>query len=374
MYFTIGNLSPEFRSKVENILLAALILDANLKPTEEEILSGVDKFEQTLRFLIKDLKNLKSTGILIDGELFPVCFLFCTADNLGANQLGSFIQSFLGHCCRFCTISMKEFKDNPFQSRELRNPENYDQSVRLAKVEWEKLKETSISFQTRRREIQAAQKAAGQEVKKEVSSSKVSKSALKKIQAVNHQGVKYFPSVLNQIPGFHVCQNGLPSCLAHDIFEGVADIILAKILEHFIEEKKWFSLQTLNRRIGSFKYKGKDLTDAPSKIKSLDNISGSAVETWTLIRLLPFLIEDLVQDKDDQYWQLYLSLKSITESVCAPKISKKQVAYLQPAINSFLSTLKSLLPECLTPKAHFLSHYPAQILIFGPLIRLWTMR
>lgn len=204
---------------------------------------------------------------------------------------------------------------------------------------------------------------------------KVSKDSFEKLCGLNFQGVKYRPSPFNSdILQFHVCSPAMVPCLSHDLHEGVVKLVLGKILKYFIDEKKWFDLETLNRRIKAFKCKGSDARDAPTVIKSLDHMSGNAVEMWNLLRLLPFIIGDLIEDEDDPMWQLYLLLKEITELVCAPRISLQQVAYLRSLIWSYLSLVKTLLPDCLTPKTHWLNHYPDLIIYFGPLIRLFTLR
>lgn len=74
-------------------------------------------------------------------------------------------------------------------------------------------------------------------------------------------------------------------CLAHDLFEGVVNSVLTKILEQLVA-KKWYDLPTLNRNIVGFKYQGMDAAAAPNKIRSFDGIQWYAVETWTLLRLL----------------------------------------------------------------------------------------
>lgn len=58
-------------------------------------------------------------------------------------------------------------------------------------------------------------------------------------------GVK-FDSVFYGLHYFHVCQPGLPPCLGHDIFEGVASYDLALYINHLITVEKLFTYQELN--------------------------------------------------------------------------------------------------------------------------------
>lgn len=59
--------------------------------------------------------------------------------------------------------------------------------------------------------------------------------------------------------------------------------------------------------------------------------------------------------------------------ICAVDLKRK--AKLWHVIMRTVGSSKVLFPETnLKPKHHYLCHYPALILKFGPLIRLWTMR
>ncbi|KAJ1519244.1 hypothetical protein ONE63_011263 [Megalurothrips usitatus] len=194
--------------------------------------------------------------------------------------------------------------------------------------------------------------------------------------AVSFRAVKYRRSPFNSgITRFHVSTPAMPPCIAHDLFEGILKNVLPRIMKYFILENEWFDLPTLNRRIRAFKCKGSDALDPPKPYKSLDSLSGNAVQNWNHLRLLPFIIGDLIEDPDDEVWQVLLNLKEIVEYTTAPKISMVQVAYLKHLIRSFIDSLKRLegvFPKCLIPKVHFLCHYPDLIAVFGPLIRQFT--
>lgn len=151
---------------------------------------------------------------------------------------------------------------------------------------------------------------------------------------------------------------------------------VALYLKYFIKKKQWFTYSILNWRIKQFKYKGTDALTKPCAVNSqVPKLSGQAIQNWNFLRLLPVLIGDKVQNPEDDVWQLTLQLKDIVDMICAQTISSAQVAYLDILIQEYLESRKSLFPESLLkPKHHYLRHYPALILKFGPLIRLWTMR
>lgn len=73
------------------------------------------------------------------------------------------------------------------------------------------------------------------------------------------QGIK-FNSAFNKLKCYHVCLPGLPTCLGHDILEGV----LAYDVKLFIDDhvkQGWFSYKLLNRRVEKFKYSSEDQRD-----------------------------------------------------------------------------------------------------------------
>ncbi|KAE8742971.1 hypothetical protein FOCC_FOCC011401 [Frankliniella occidentalis] len=378
-YFVIGNIKPEYRTKIDLIQMVYMILEKHLRNSEQEELNDIDKLKEVLRPLIAELEDLKVNGIFIDGEQIPVCLLFGQGDNLGQHVIGAFVGSFsCQHSCRFCPISLAEFRENPTITKPLRTPEEYDSAVADAKQSWRAFRKKCLLYAERKkanaqhgRLLDRVRAPGSKNTVKRI----LAKTTLDKLKGIHSQGVKYRPSALNSVKlGFHVCQGpSLSVCVAHDLFEGIAKNMLPKILKYFID-KQWFDLPTLNRRIRTFHYEGSDAADGCTPLKSLKALGGNASENWTLIRLLPLLLGDLVKDKEDEMWQLFLKFKLIVEYVCAPKITISQVLYLKSLIREYLTDVKRLLPQCLYPKQHLLMHYPELITIFGPLIRLFTLR
>ncbi|KAL0185508.1 hypothetical protein M9458_021205, partial [Cirrhinus mrigala] len=99
-------------------------------------------------------------------------------------------------------------------------------------------------------------------------------------------------------------------------------------------------------------------------------LGGQATENWCLLRLLPVIIGEKIEDTEDPVWQLVVQLKEVVELICAPTISEPQIALLNVQIRDYLEARKEMFPaHKLKPKHHFLTHYPALILKFGPLMR-----
>lgn len=281
--------------------------------------------------LLQDLKDLEENGITVGGETVKGALCGIAGDNLGSHSIGGFTENFSRsqYLCRYCEITRHEFHNDPNVCGPQRNPENYE-------------------------------------------------AALGHLQAEGIQDVKGIKvnSVFNDLKSFHVCQPGLPPCLGHDLFEGIVSFDVALYLKYFIKTKKWFTYSLLNRRLRQFKYKGSDALTKPCCVSfGATKLSGQAVQNWNFLRLLPVLIGDKVQNSEDDVWQLMLQLKDVVDLVCAQKISLSQIAYLEITIQEYLDSRKCWFPHSLLkPKHHYLRHYTALILKFGPLIRLWTMR
>lgn len=322
VYISLANLPIHLRSNTDNMFLVLLCVEDDLKRF------GVAK---VFSELLADLKSLETDGINVDGQTVKGGLYCIAGDNLGSHCIGGFTENFSRsqYFCRYCEITRSEFVADPNVSGPLRTPEMYD-------------------------------------------------AAVADLQAENIQGVRGIKvnSIFNALESFHVSQPGLPPCLGHDLFEGVLSYDLTLYLKNIIKKKKWFTYSLLNRRIKQLKYKGSEALTKPCAVNpDSAKLSGQAIQNWNFLRLLPVLIGDKVQNHEDEVWQLALQLKDIVDLICAQNISLSQIAYLDILIQEYLELRKMLFPEVqLKPKHHYLRHYSALILKFGPLIRLWTLR
>lgn len=321
VYLSVANLPIHLRSNTDNMFLVLLCLENDLKHF------GIDK---VFSELLADLKSLETGGINVDGETVKGGLYCIAGDNLGSHFIGGFTENFSRsvYFCRYCEVTRGAFEADPNALGPPRTTETYDTAVADLQAD-----------------IQGS------------------------------RGIKV-NSIFNTLESFHVSQPGLPPCLGHDVFEGVLSYDLALYLKNFIKKKKWFTYSLLNRHIKQFKYKGSEALTKPCAVNPDGaKLSGQAVQNWNLLRLLPVLIGDKVQNYEDEVWQLALQLKDIVDLICAQKISLSQIAYLDILIQEYLELRKMVFPEMpLKPKHHYLRHYAALVLKFGPLMRLWTLR
>lgn len=182
--------------------------------------------------------------------------------------------------------------------------------------------------------------------------------------------------MLNKLSYFH-CITGFPPDLLHDLLEGIVPVEICLCLKKFIT-KKYISLDHLNTIIQNFPYKYSDKTNRPQKISEKVLVSkttgGNGHENWTLLRLLPLLIGDVVPANDDA-WSVILELKDIVELVASSTFTDASLCYLDAKTSEHRRLLQSVFPDLqLKPKHHFLEHYPHLIRCFGPAVDFWTFR
>ncbi len=77
---------------------------------------------------------------------------------------------------------------------------------------------------------------------------------------------------------------------------------------------------------------------------------------------------------NDSVWLCYTDLLEICRLVFKTTISTVEIEMLESLIFYFLSAFKECFNRKITPKMHFLVHYPRQIRLLGPLGPLWCMR
>lgn len=325
MYFTLGNLKHENRSKIDSKHLVVMVRESVFKEVGAKIC-----FEEPL----KELKSLEEVGTTYKDENIKVKVMFMLGDNLGQHTIGGYIECFTStYFCRFCDIEQDVFHENPEQTNPPRSKEEYENCVREAKLTDEICK-----------------------------------------------GIKD-DCVFNDLQNFHAVSHLCP-CIAHDLFEGVVSWDLAGIIRSFVR-KKWFSYKLLNKRIDKFKCNGIDASNKPANVRykgksKYKKLGGHAVQNWALLRLLPFIIGDKIQDFNDPAYKLYLQLKELCEYFCSHTFLKSDVPYIKDVlVPLYFQRRSEVLDESeypLKPKYHFsFGHYCELMLRYGPLIQVWTL-
>jgi len=86
-----------------------------------------------------------------------------------------------------------------------------------------------------------------------------------------------------------------------------------------------------------------------------------AVQVWNLATLLPLLVGDLIPE-DEPHWECFLLLIEITKNVTARLTSPAVAAYVSALVHQHHSEFKKCYPSvALTPKFHYMVHFPSQM-------------
>ena len=193
----LGNLPPHLRSKTSNGQLVLLCLEKHVTRFGWVVI---------LERLIKDLNILAKDGITLTFSKQTITFkgtvIFMLGDNLGSHQIEGLTENFSKsiYFCRFCEILRSQLKANNYSEKTPRTVESYNECALQAEL-----------------------------------SGKIIK------------GVKRNSS-LNSIQFYHVCNPGLPPCIAHDLFEGFIQKDVMYAIKYFVS-KQWFRLGLLNYRL-----------------------------------------------------------------------------------------------------------------------------
>lgn len=324
IYAVFLNLPTHLKTKYGNIRLVLLCLESYIKDF------GWDKI---LKEFVNDLKIFETEGItlIIDGEYktFKGLLIVVLGDNLGSHQIGCYIESFSKsiYFCRYCSIPREEFENNIFQKRKLRTIEQYKECVKLSKE-----------------------------------------------NGKHEKGIKR-DCLFNELSTYHT-QQGLPPCVAHDLFEGVVKEDMYLAIDYFVT-KKWFKIGLFNYRINNVTISGYDKVFIPkvNLSKGKKKLDGTASQVRSLLLLFPIAVADRVKNFNDSVRKMVLHLRAVCSLVCAPAISYRQIALLKLEIDNYLRLRIECFPnKSLIPKHEFVYHFPMLTYLYGPLKHTWGLR
>lgn len=326
VYFTLACLPPMLRSKRKYIFLSALIPDRARKDLG---------YSAVLKPVIEELSKIYRDPIILkNGKTICAKLVAFCGDNLSAHALGGFQGSFAtGHICRFCHCCYGDIS-NVF-------------------MECECELRTLASIQT---DIDVITADGG-----------------------SSRGLKS-QSILFELrySSFDLVSLLLPDCL-HDFLEGVVPKVISVVLRT-LRSSKVVKLTEVNRLVLAFKYRlgGSGLNPFNLEITSQnlmeEKFKGTASQKWALLVHLPLILKSTDVSIEQEAWVLMLKCREIGEIILSDSIPKCKLEFLAILINEHHTLFRKLAPTSLTPKFHYLIHYPRIIAQYGPPKRYWTMR
>ncbi|XP_035989246.1 uncharacterized protein LOC110368027 isoform X1 [Fundulus heteroclitus] len=323
-YYSVGNLDKRHRSQQRHIHLALLVrysfvkqfgLNVILKP-----LLDLEKLA-TIGFTLK----MNDTEHTVSAALATV-----SGDNLSSHMMGGFTMSFnSGRICRYCMATYDDIK-HLFQED---------------------------SFVLRTSEVHQCHLARIQQ-----------KPDDKATYGVNSS------SPFDTLRYFDVTKS-LPPDIMHDLLEGVIPLVM-KLVICKAQTEKHITIKEINEELQKICIGQNDKANKPvllpERLQKV-GVTGSASQKWCLFRLLPFLMAHHIPP-DCKYWHVFLLCREISEIVMAPKVRRDNLLMLDLLVQEFLTEMKDVFGDVITPKCHYLIHYARLMEMYGPLRSLWCMR
>ena len=281
LYCIIGNLPSEYASKTNTIFLLGLWYAQDAKNPKYG-------YDVLLKPLMSELKQLESDeGMFIklqNNKTMNVHGLlnFFSADNLGANSLFGFQESFnANRFCRYCLAEKVDVQEKFYENQFIRrNRESYDLHVNAV-------------------------------------------LANNSQPNVNDAGIKK-ACCLNNLKWFHCTEQNIVDCM-HDLLEGIVPLEISLVLQKLIENDI-LTLSDVNECISNYNFSNSDKNSKPPKL-TLPNLRLTSTEAWCLLRNLPLVIGSLVPREND-FWKLLILLLDITSIIFAPAITQSTADYL----------------------------------------------
>lgn len=328
-YFTLANIHPRFRAKLDFIHLVIAV--------ESEYLKG--RMNSVLEPLVVDLKRLEE-GVVLNGSVVYGATVAFLGDNKAQHVVGGFKEGFSAtHPCRYCMATLDQVRHMTREdSRLLRTRVQYnDQVERLKNAEGDAalLQELSEAFGINR------------------------------------------PSVLNTLNYFNVIGGLVPDPF-HDHIHLQIGTHVQLLLRHFLVGRwKIMSRDDFNGYLLEHDYgfnESKPSQISESHLRPGSNLHQTGAQMWSLAWVLPFILGPQI-DYTDEYWSNYLDLLQISSLVLACEFSDGIIDHLTYLIERYYCKFLELYDgKHLLPRQHYLLHYPRLMERLGPLYQFITFR
>lgn len=182
------------------------------------------------------------------------------------------------------------------------------------------------------------------------------------------KGVKYYCQ-LSDLSYFHIISNPTIDIM-HDVYEGAIPLILSLFFRKLIE-LKLSSLDELSKIVQLFNYGFLDRRNIPSPL-DLDkrSLGQNATQSVCLFRNIPFIFHRY-RDHPDliEIWKGISALQRIVVFLFSTELTDADLEELEKQTTLFI--VQIIKCGCkVSPKPHFMLHYPRIIRTVGPLVHM----
>lgn len=328
VYYNILTIPDQYKSKLCNILVAAMIKKSDI---------GELGINQLFSPIVQKFKDTEEQGMIfiIDGEKITIRFalVLVQGDNLGIHQMLQFLTFNANYYCRFCQRAREDCRKDVKEFPEYRRTVyGYNKDVAINRPP-----ETGIKMET----------------------------------------------VFNQLPSFHAVANLCVDPM-HDFYSGGICLTgLTKVLNYCIYSKKFISLNTFNAQKCIFSKVALDtsLKRMPDvneiymfqkKCKSVV-LRATASEMKAFVHYIPLILGPYVP-KGDPVWEYCKVLIKMSDKILLKSFSKNDIEELNELCKDHHTLYKQLFQEHLKPKHHFICHYGSVISTCGSVVGMMNFR
>ena len=320
-YLLFPTLPPEYRSKIENIIMVEVIKSMDIRKYG---------YRDCLESLIDSFAYMEENGINLKigngNDLVFIYLLQIIGDNKGLNEILNFTRTFIGkRHCRLCSEEKSAMKLACIENKAaLRTRETY-----LRDLEAMNEKETGVRGEC----------------------------------PLNR--LRIFKSYNNYTVDVH-----------HDLLEGDCNFVICNILRFWVDEnfitmrrlakiRKHFIAQSCGRNISDIEILYAHLTN--EKL----HFNASEMKQFTLY--LPLMLDHIIEDKTSDHWKLLLLLVEILEMCLWPEHNQESIGKLPKLVEKHHKLFIKLFRD-LRFKQHVMLHYAGAIEEIGPLWNVSAMR
>lgn len=324
VYFTVKNIPPQFRSKLDAIHIASLCYTDDLK-------TKFTDFNDIWHHIVKDVSKLEKGIDIGGGKIIRGTVTYFSSDNLGANTALGLVQNFskAHYFCRFCLCSKEEIQTSCRESpHKARNKKNYEEQL-----------------------------------------SKINDAT--KVDYKSTKGIARYCR-LNDLEYYHMFDSMVPDIM-HDLNEGTIPFLLKKLFEHCIENKI-FSEQYISQKIQYHDYGYLNKKNVPSLINiSKENLNQNASQLLCLFRHIPYIFYEKKEELEP-IWLCVTSLLKIVQISYSTTISEEDLIDLENCVELHLIKFLQHFRPSLRLKQHNMTHYASVIRKVGPIKEMSMMR
>lgn len=328
VYYSIVTLPDQHKSKLCNILVAAMIKKTDIGE------AGHNKLFQPI---VQTFKEIEERGIpfTIDAKEIKVRFVLVLVqgDNLGIHQMLQFLNFNANYYCRFCHRSRDDCRTDVEEFPEYyRTLNSYNADITINQPS-----ETGIKMRC----------------------------------------------IFNELPSFHAVTNLCVDPM-HDFYSGGLCVTgLTAVLNHCIYNKKYITLRAFNAQKSIFSKIALDCslkrmpdiseTFLTSQKRKSVVLRATASEMKALIHYFPLIVGPFVP-KNDAVWTYCIVLVKLSDKILSKSYTENDILDLNNLCKQHHTLYKELFDEHLKPKHHFVSHYGHVIRTSGPVSSMMNFR